>query len=164
MPPLLLTCLWGFRQQETRDCKGIEILLGTCPSSHWSEDLPPYPEVFWSLRRSPASFLRACVFAALVSSLLGFLSLPLRWVSLGLASTSEVFTKSGSCCAWPPPVGPELRLFQPRLNSRNGTIDVGGVCNLLSSVLSQQKVEAVDQRDGPPMDQCYSSVLQLNFI
>ena len=35
-------------------------------------------------------------------------------------------------------------------------IDVGEVCDFLSSVSSQQKFEV--------MDQCYSSVLQLSFI
>ena len=31
----------GLMKQETRDCKGIKILLGICPSSHRSKDLLP---------------------------------------------------------------------------------------------------------------------------
>ena len=36
----------GFEEKEKRDCKGIKILLGICPSSHRSEDLLPKLEVF----------------------------------------------------------------------------------------------------------------------
>ena len=58
------------------------------------------------------------------------------------------------------------------LNPSHGIIDVGGVCNFLSSVSSQQKSEVtdqcysprMDQCYSPRMDQCYSSVLQLSFI
>ena len=42
-----------------------------------SEDLLPYPEVFWNLRLSRVGFLLSSFFAALVSSRTG---LPLRWV------------------------------------------------------------------------------------
>ena len=41
---------------------------------------------------------------------------------------------------------------------------VGEVCNFLGSVLSQQKFEAMGQCDSFRMDQCYSSMLKLNFI
>jgi len=50
---------------------------------------------------------------------------------------------------------------------------VGGVCNFLGSVSSQQKFEARDKPTLQPlddqcyssrMDQCHSSVFQLNFI
>ena len=51
-----------------------------------------------------------------------------------------------------------MEVVSARLNLRNGTTDVRGVCNFLGSVLSQQKFEAMDT------DQCYSSVLQLSFI
>ena len=86
----------------------------------------------------------------------------------------------GSCPAWPPPCGVCTKSVSARLNPRNGTIDVRGVCNFLSSVSSQQKLEAMDQHYSPwmgqcysswtdqchssRMDQCYSSVLQLSFI
>ena len=31
----------GLRKQEMRDCKGIKVLLGMCPSNHRGEDLLP---------------------------------------------------------------------------------------------------------------------------
>ena len=46
----------------------------------------------------------------------------------------------------------------------SGYHDIGGVCNLLSSVLSQHKFEGTDQCYSTQMDQCYSSMLQLGFI
>ena len=75
----------GF-EETMRDCKGIKVLLGRCPSSHRSEDLLPFPEVFWNLRLSQVSFLLTSFFAVLVSSMLGFLSLPLCWVFFVLSS------------------------------------------------------------------------------
>ena len=63
-----------------RDCKEIKILLAVCPSSHRREDFLLQLEVFWNLRLSCMSFLLSLSFAVLVSSLLGFLSLPLCWV------------------------------------------------------------------------------------
>ena len=42
-----------------RDCKGIEILLAICPSSHRAEDFLPQLEVFWNLRLSHVSFLQS---------------------------------------------------------------------------------------------------------
>ena len=72
------------------------------------------------------------------------------------------------------------KVVSARLNLSHGTIDVGGVCNFLGSVSSQQKYEVMDQhynsRTGQchssqtdqchssRMDQCYSFVLQLSFI
>ena len=47
----------------------------------------------------------------------------------------------------------QAKVVSARLNPRNSTIDVIGVCNFLGSVLLQQKFEAMD---GP--------VLQLSFI
>ena len=89
--------------------------------------------------------------------MLGFLSLPL-WgkFSSPSASTAGVFAELGSCCAWPPPCEGHTEVVSARLNLRNGTIDVGGVCDFLASVSSQQKFEATDQ--------CYSSMLHLSFI
>ena len=48
-----------------------------------------------------------------------------------------------------------------RLNLRNGTIDVRGVCNFLSSVSSRQKFE---ETDGAVLQPLNGPVLQLNFI
>ena len=59
----------------------------------------------------------------------------------------------GFCCAWPPSHGGQAEIVSARLNLRNGTIYVGGVCNLPSSVSPQQKFEAKDE-----------SVLHLSFI
>ena len=75
------TCLSveGLRKQEMTDCKYIKILLAICPSSHRSEDLLPIPEVLWNPRLSHVSFLLILLCAVPVYSILGFLSLPLRW-------------------------------------------------------------------------------------
>ena len=61
-----------------RDCKGNKILLAICPPKHRSKDFLPRPEL-WSRRLSLVSFLLT-IFVVLVSSMVGFLSLPLRWV------------------------------------------------------------------------------------
>ena len=59
----------------------------------------------------------------------------------------------GFCCAWPLSHGGQAEVVSARLNSRNSTIDVGGVCNIHDSVLLQQKFEVMD-----------GSVLHLSFI
>ena len=69
------------------------------------------------------------------------------------ASTTEAFTKLGFCCAWPSSHGGLAEVVSARLNPRNGTIGVRGVCNFRGSVLLQQKFEAMGE-----------SVLQLSFI
>ena len=74
------------------------------------------------------------------------------------------FAKLGFCCAWPPPCKGHAKVVSARLNPSYGTIYIGGVCNFLGSVLSQQKFEATYLCYSPRMDQCYSSVLQLSFI
>ena len=61
------------------------------------------------------------------------------------ASTERAFTELGFCWAWPPPRTCWAEVVTARLNPRNGTIDVRGVCNFLSSVLPQQKFEALDR-------------------
>ena len=74
------------------------------------------------------------------------------------ASTAGAFTELGSCCAWLPPCRVHAEVISARLNLRNGTIDVGEVCNFLSSVSSQQKFETMDEPVLPPSD---GPVLQL---
>ena len=90
MPPATRLFAGGSRKQETRDCKS--------PSSNRSEDLLPYPEVFWNLRLGCVSFLLSSFFTVPVSGTMG---LPLLWVSLPSASSARSFTELGSCCAWP---------------------------------------------------------------
>ena len=91
-----------------------------------------------------------------VSSTLGFLSLPLCWISfvfsfhhvtchqieLPFNSTSTLQGQS-----W---------VVSDRLNLSQGTRDVRGMCNYLSSVWPQQRFEVAGQ--------CYSSVTAQSFI
>ena len=94
---------------------------------------------------------------------------PCTGFSLHSAPTTGAFTKLGSCCAWPPPCGGPGEVVSARLNQSHFTIDVGGECNFLGSVSSQQKFEATDQPSdrlchSSRADQCYSFVLQLSII
>ena len=130
-PPESLNCTHchppihgGFKEKETRNCKGIEILLGTCPSSHRSKGLLPKPEVFWNLKLSPVSFLLSSFFCCpgfqhdrpLVSSpALGFLHVlrllgELRPVGLLLCLVSSLRGRA--------------EVVSARLNPNDGTIDV----------------------------------------
>ena len=59
----------------------------------------------------------------------------------------------GFYCAWLLPHGDGAKVVSARLKPRNSTIDVGGVCNFLTSVLLWQKIEAKDR-----------PVLELSFI
>ena len=136
-----------------KECKGIKILLAICPSSHRGDDFLPQTEVFWNLRLSHMGFWL---------SLFLLSQFPARWASchfhwagfsLPSASTAGAFTDLGFCCVWPWPLVGQAKVVSARLNPRNSTIDVIGVCNFLGSVLLQQKFEAMD---GP--------VLQLSFI
>ena len=82
------------------------------------------------------------------------------------ASTVGAFAELGSCCAWPPPCGGQAKGVSARLNPRNSTTDVRGVCKFLSSVLLQQKFEVTDRpalqlSDGPVLQPSDRSVLQL---
>jgi len=63
------------------------------------------------------------------------------------------------CCPWVPLCRGCAEVVSARLNPRNGTIDVGRVCNFLGFASSQQKFEVTDQCYSPQTDQCYSSVL-----
>ena len=140
-------------------------MLDVCPSSHSSEDFLPQTEVFWNLKLSHVSFLPVLIllfqFPALWASChfhctglsLGFLSLPLHWVFF------TVRLHCGSICL----VGLLLCLasasqgrrvvVSAKLNLRNGTMYVRGVCNFFSSVSLQQKFEAMER-----------PVLQFSFI
>ena len=69
------------------------------------------------------------------------------------ASTMGAFTKLGFCCAWSLPHGGQADVVSSRLNPRNSTRYVRGVCNFLCSDLPQQQFEATD---GP--------VLQLSIM
>ena len=89
---------------------------------------------------------------------------PCAGFSSYLAFTVGAFTELGLCCAWPPPCKGHAKVVSARLNLSYGTIYIGGVCNFLGSVSSQQKFEARYQCHSPWMDQCYSFVLQLSFI
>ena len=77
--------------------------------------------------------------------MLGFLSLPLHWVFFMSASSTGAFNELGFCCAWPPPHEGWADFVSARLDLRNGTIDIGGVCHFLSLVSLQQKFEATDR-------------------
>ena len=76
--------------------------------------------------------------------MVGLLSLPLCWVFLCSASTTGAFAELGFCCAWPRPRGDQAEVISARLDPRNGTMYVGGLCNFLGSVSPQQKFEATN--------------------
>ena len=149
------TCLFmGVQGNKKQDIvKGIKILLAICPSSHGSEDLLPYPGFFWNLRLIHVSFLLSFFFAAQFLARWASYHFPCTGVSLGSASTTGTFTELGFCCAWLPPCRGQADIVLSRLNPRDCTIYVRGVCNFISSVSLHQKFQAMD---GP--------VLQLSFI
>ena len=74
------------------------------------------------------------------------------------ASTTGAYADLGSCCAWFPPCGGHTEVVSGRLNPRNSTIDVGEICNFLSSVSLQQKFETTD---WPVLQSLDGLVLQL---
>ena len=145
----------GLRKQEMRDCKGIKVLLGMCPSSHRGEDLLPLPEDFWNLRLSLVSFLLSSFSLSRFPACWASCHFPCPGFSSRSASTVGAFAELGSCCAWPPCRG-RAEVVSARLNPRNGTIDIRGVCNFLASASSQQKFAVTDHRCSPWTDQCYS--------
>ena len=65
-------------------------------------------------------------------------------ISSHSVSTIGAFAMLGFCCVWPQPCGGRAEVVSTRLNPRNGTVDVGGVCNFLGSVFLKQKFEATD--------------------
>ena len=128
-----------------RDCKGIKIFLAICPSSHRSKNFLPKPEVSWNLRLSHLRFLL---------SLFLLSWLPARWASchflcagFSLHSTST----TGAFSSWASSVlvlhfkGGQDEVVSTRLNLRNSTMYVSGMCNFLGSVSPQQKFEAMDR-------------------
>ena len=127
-----------------RDCKGIKIFLALSPSSHRSKYFLSEPEISRNLRLSHVSFLL---------SLFLLSWLPAQWVSRHFhragfsprpTSTTGAFSELGFCCAWPPPQGGRAEVVSTRLNLRNSTMYVSGVCYFLSSTSPQQKFEAMD--------------------
>ena len=134
-----------------RDCIGIKILIRICPFSHRSKDFLPQPEVFWNLRLSRVSFLPSLFLLSQCPACWASCHFPKAGFSLHPASTVGTFAKLGFCCAWSLPCRGQAEVVSARLNPLNGTIDVGGVCNFLRSVLPQQKFEAID---GPVLQLC----------
>ena len=130
-----------------RGCKGFKILLGICLSSHRSKDFLPQLEVFWNLRLSHVSFL---------PSWFSLFQFPARWASCHFpysgfsphsASTVEAFAELYFCCA----CGGQAEVVSAKLNLRNDTVDVRGICNFLGSVSTKQKFEPMD---GPALQPC----------
>ena len=137
----------GLRKQEMRGCKGFNILLAIYPSSHRSKDFLPQQEVIWNLRLSRVSFLPSAFL------LLWF---PARWASCDFswagffspsASTVGALAELYFCCA----CEGQAEVVSAKLNLRNGTVDVRGICNFLGSVSLQQKFERMD---GPALQPC----------
>jgi len=77
--------------------------------------------------------------------MLGFLSLPLRWVFFVFCFHSRSFRQVGLLLFLASSLLGLAEVVSARLNQSQGTIDVEGVCNFLSSVSSQQKFEVTDQ-------------------
>ena len=137
-----------------RDCKGIKILLAIYPSSREGEDFLPQPKVFWNLRLSCVSSLLSLFLLSWFSrGCWAFCRFPCAGFSSHSSSTVGAFAELGFCCACPPLYRGQAEVVSATLSLRNGTIDVGGVCNFLGSVSPQHKVEAMDWL-----------VLQLSFI
>ena len=132
-----------------RDCKEIKILLAICPSCHRGEDFIPQ-QVSWNLRLTHVSFLLNLFLLSWFPACLGSCHSHCTGFSSHSSSTMRAFPKLGFCCAWP--LG-WAKVVSAKLNPRNITIYVGGVCNFLSSVSLQQNLEA---KGGP--------VLQFSFI
>ena len=96
--------------------------------------------------------------AVLVFSTLGFLSLSLSWVFVTFNFHCGSFHWVGllRCLAFS--LRGRAEVVSARLNPRNGTLDVGGVCDFLCSVSSRQKFEA---RDRPELQSSDGPVSQL---
>ena len=91
-------------------------------------------------RELSAEFVLAVPFA----STLGFLSLPLCWVFFMFSFCHRSFRRVGLLLCFASALRGRTEVVSARLNPRNGTIDVGGACNFLGSVLPQQKFDAMD--------------------
>ena len=84
------------------------------------------------------------VFDVLVSSTVGFLSLPLCWVFLVFSFHCGSSHQVGLLLCSASASRSRAEVVSAKLNPGNGTIYVRGVYNLLGSVLLQQKFEAMD--------------------
>ena len=122
-----------------RDCKEIKILLAICPSCHRGKDVLPQLEVSWNLILSHVSFLMDLFLLSQFPACLASCHCHCAGFSSRSSSTTGAFPKLGFCCAWP--LG-RAKVVSARLNPRNITIHVGGVCNFLSSVSPKQNLEA----------------------
>ena len=79
----------GSRKQDTRECKGIKILLAIRPSSHRDKDLLTRGVLESETEpREPSAKL---VFSVWVSSMLGFWSVPLCWISFVFSFNHIIF-------------------------------------------------------------------------
>ena len=78
------------------------------------------------------------------SPVLGFLLLPLCWVFFTFIFHRGSFCWVGLLLCLPSTSRDQAEVVSAKLSLRNGTIDVGGVCNFLGPVSPQQKVEAMD--------------------
>ena len=121
----------------------IKIVLTICPSSHKGEDFLPQLEFFWILRQ-PCQLSAEFVFAVQFPASWASCHFPCTGFFSHSVSTMGAFIELGFCCAWPLPCGGQTEVVPARLNQSHGTIYVGGVCNFLSSVLLQQKIETTD--------------------
>ena len=113
------------------------------------------------------SFLLSLFFAVLVFSMLSFLSLSLHWVFFMFSFHCGSFHWVGVLLCLASSLQGQAEVVSARLNLRNSTIDVGGVCNFLRSVSSRQKFEATDlpelqSSDGPVLQLLNGPVLQLH--
>ena len=119
---------------------------------------------------SRVSFFAQFVFAVLVSSTLGFLSLPLCWVFFVFCFHRRSFCWVGLLLCLVSSSRGWGEVVSAMLNLRNCIIDVSGVCNFLDSVLSQQKFEVTDgpllqlhviSSDGPVLQLCVKAPFYL---
>ena len=119
----------GLLRKQMRDYKGIRVLLAICPSSHRSEDFLSQPKVSWNLKLSRMSLLLSLYLLSQFPACLSSCHFHCAGFSLG------TFSELGFWCVWPLPCGSSgTKVISARLNPRNGTIYVGGVCSFLTSV------------------------------
>ena len=98
-----------------------------------------------------------CFFFAISSSSpLGFLALPLCWVSFVFNFHDVSFCQAGFWCAWSLPYWGQAEVVSSKLHPGHSMRYLRGVCNFLGSVSLQQRFETVDQ--------CYSSVTAQSCI
>ena len=76
--------------------------------------------------------------------MLGFLSLALRWVFFEFSFCHRSLRLAGLLLCFASTLWGQTEVVSARLNPTNGTVDIGGACNFLTSVLPQGKFEAMD--------------------